>query len=250
MAKQKNIFKMQGTIGDATFYKTKDGHLVREKGGVDANRIKTDPAFQRTRENNTEFGYSGKAGQLLRNAFNTVVKQASDRLVCSRLLKLIRETVKTDTTSVRGQRNLTDADITQLEGFDFNVVAKLKTVFSGIYRTTVDRVTGVAKIEIDAFIPEKQVTFPVGATHCKMVAAIAAIDFANGTYDMGNAEGINIPLDNNYTEEISLPVTLAPTPTLPIFFLLGIEFYQELNGSPYLLRNGGFNAVQLIKVNG
>ncbi|EIA08653.1 hypothetical protein HJ01_02375 [Flavobacterium frigoris PS1] len=51
MARQNGIIKLKGTIGDITFYKTKDGHLAREKGGIDAKGIATDPAFQRTREN-------------------------------------------------------------------------------------------------------------------------------------------------------------------------------------------------------
>ena len=49
MARQKGIIKLEGTIGDVSFYKSKDGYLAREKGGVDADRIKNDPAFQRTR---------------------------------------------------------------------------------------------------------------------------------------------------------------------------------------------------------
>jgi len=65
MARQKGIIKLKGTIGDITFYKTQDGHLAREKGGIDANRIKNDPAFQRTLENGSEFGRAGKAGKIL-----------------------------------------------------------------------------------------------------------------------------------------------------------------------------------------
>ena len=50
MARQKGIIKLKGTIGDITFYKTQDGHLAREKGGVDANRIANDPAFNMSLE--------------------------------------------------------------------------------------------------------------------------------------------------------------------------------------------------------
>ena len=56
MAKQTGIIKLKGKIGDLSFYKTQDGHLAREKGGVDAERIAKDPAFIRTRENGAEFG--------------------------------------------------------------------------------------------------------------------------------------------------------------------------------------------------
>jgi hypothetical protein len=39
MARQNGIIKLKGTIGDITFYKTKDGHLAREKGGIDAKEL-------------------------------------------------------------------------------------------------------------------------------------------------------------------------------------------------------------------
>lgn len=63
MARQKGIIKLKGTLGGITFYKTSlDGHLAREKGGIEAERIANDLAFQRTRENNSEFGREGAAG--------------------------------------------------------------------------------------------------------------------------------------------------------------------------------------------
>ena len=66
MAKQTGIIKLKGTIGGISFYKTSDGDLAREKGGVDKSRIANDPAFQRTRENGAEFGAAGKGGKLVR----------------------------------------------------------------------------------------------------------------------------------------------------------------------------------------
>ena len=38
MAKQTGIIRLKGTIGGISFYKTSDGHLAREKGGVEASR--------------------------------------------------------------------------------------------------------------------------------------------------------------------------------------------------------------------
>ena len=78
MAKQKGIIKLEGTIGDMTFYKSQDGFLARGKGGVDATRIASDPNFQRTRENGSEFGAAGKAGKLLRTSLRALLQNASD----------------------------------------------------------------------------------------------------------------------------------------------------------------------------
>jgi hypothetical protein len=42
MAQQKGIIPLQGTIGNITFYKSKDGFMAREKGSLNADRIAND----------------------------------------------------------------------------------------------------------------------------------------------------------------------------------------------------------------
>src|SRR5665647_1515972 len=101
MARQKGIIKLKGTIGDITFYKTKDGHLAREKGGIDASRIKNDPAFQRTRENGSEFGRAGKAGKILRTALRSLLLNSADGRMVSRLTQKMVEVIQADVTNLR-----------------------------------------------------------------------------------------------------------------------------------------------------
>ena len=124
MAKQKGIIKLQGTIGDITFVKTKDGYLAKEKTSVNGNRIATDAAFLRTRENNAEFGRAGKAGKVLRRAIQLLLQQAKDSRVTSRLTKEMMKVLKADSTSTRGLRNVVDGEAELLEGFEFNLNAK------------------------------------------------------------------------------------------------------------------------------
>ena len=120
MAKQKGILPVKGTIGNLTFYKSQDGYLIREKGGIDAERIASDPAFQRTRENGAEFGRAGKAGKLLRNAVRTLSQNASDSKMISRLVREMTKVVKTDKVNPRGLRDVIDGEAELLEGFEFN----------------------------------------------------------------------------------------------------------------------------------
>jgi hypothetical protein len=61
MARQASFLKMKGTLGGLTFYKSRDGHLIREKGGIERQRILNDPQFIRTRENMAEFGRAAQA---------------------------------------------------------------------------------------------------------------------------------------------------------------------------------------------
>ncbi|SNR83285.1 hypothetical protein SAMN04488111_3352 [Lutibacter flavus] len=99
MARQNGIIKLKGTIGGISFYKTADGHLAREKGGVDKSRIANDPAFQRTRENGVEFRTAGKGGKLVRNAIRILLQNAKDKRVVNRLTTELLKIVITDTTN-------------------------------------------------------------------------------------------------------------------------------------------------------
>ena len=129
MAKQSGILRLEGTIGNITFYKSQDGFLAREKGGVDGERIASDPKFQRTRENGSEFGAAGKAGKVLRNSLRVILQNSSDNRMVSRLTQKMVEVLQADTTSVRGQRNVIDGEAELLEGFEFNINAKLSNIF-------------------------------------------------------------------------------------------------------------------------
>ena len=115
MAKQTGIIKLKGTIGGISFYKTGDGHLAREKGGVDKSRIQNDPAFQRTRENGSEFGRAGKGGKVLRNAIRVLLQNAKDKRVVSRLTTDLLKIIKTDTSNLRGERTIEDGDFVLIE---------------------------------------------------------------------------------------------------------------------------------------
>src|SRR5690554_7592125 len=87
MARQSGLIKLKGTLDNVSFYKTKDGDLARMKTSVDKDRIKNDPAFERTRENNAEFGTSAKAGKLVRDGARALSMTASDSRLVSRFTR-------------------------------------------------------------------------------------------------------------------------------------------------------------------
>jgi len=117
MARKKGIIKLKGTIGDITLYKTQDGHLAREKGGIDASRIASDPAFQRTRENVSEFGRAGKAGKILRTALRPFLINSANGRMVRRLTQAMVKVIQADTVSERGLRNVIDGEAELLFGF-------------------------------------------------------------------------------------------------------------------------------------
>ncbi len=250
MARQKSIIKLDGTIGDITFYKSKDGYLAREKGGVPADRIRNDPAFQRTRENGSEFGRAGKSGKVLRNSIRALLQNSSDSRMVSRLTQQMVKVIQMDETNPRGQRNVIDGEAELIQGFDFNINGKLGNTLYVPINATLDRVSGEANVEIDAFTPTVDIAAPGGTTHFKLVSAGMEIDFENETFNTKSSETAILPWDNLQSAAVNLANALTANSTKPLFLVLGVEFYQEVNGEKYPLKNGAFNALQVIKVVG
>lgn len=248
MAKQKGIIKLTGKVGDLSFYKSKDGFLAREKGGVEAERIKNDPAFARTRENGREFGASASSGKLLRDAVRTMMQNASDSRVVSRLTKLMTQIKNLDATSARGERNVgvamtLPAAKALLKGFNFNNKAIMGSILYSPF--DLDVTTGV--ITLNDLVPINDVSATPGATHIALRGAWAKVDFATGEVDVQESNVVNLPIDAVSTNVVLTPAAAA-VGTGADLFLLMIEFFQEVNGNQYVLKNGAFNALSIIEV--
>lgn len=250
MARQKGIIKLKGTIGDITFYKTKDGHLAREKGGIDASRIKSDPAFQRTRENGAEFGRAGTAGKVLRTALRTVLINSADSRMVSRLTQAMVKVIQADRRSERWLRNVIDGEAELLSGFEFNIRGKLGTSLFAHFVGTIDRGSGVIAVALDPFVPSNMIAAPGGTTHFKIISAGAEIDFEAETFMESHSETDILPWNQTATAVISHVNSVTPDSTKPLFLALGIEFYQEVNGQMYSLKNGAYNPLALVQVSG
>ena len=248
MAKLKSFIKIEGTLDDLTFYKGKQGYLVKTKSGVSANRIKNDPSFARTRENGTEFGQAATSGKKLRRAIIDLLTDAKDDLVTSRLTQTLVKVLKTDTTSPRGERTVaiglaTPEGRADLNGFNFNDNAILSSVLLSDY--TLDTATG--EVDIPSFVPIQNLDSPEGATHVSFNCGFLNIDFATDDKDLQLSPVVNLPINATNT-----PITLTPA-GVPAgsgnqLFFLKIAFYQEVNSVQYPLNNGAFNALQLIEV--
>lgn len=248
MANQKGIIKLGGTIGDITFYKSKDGYMAREKGGIDAKRFRSDPAFKRTRENAQEFGHSGKMGSLFRRAFRPLIGGGADEKMTARLVKRLMEVVKTDVVNKRGERVVMEGDLKLIEGFDFNVKSSFKNTVFHLYDPIWDRTTGECKIVFSPFIAEETIAAPNGTTHYRFVLGVTSVDFQNEVYELKLDRSVIAPWNEIEVANLELTTSLTPNSTQPVFIALSVEFYQEVNGANYLLNNGSYNATSVIKI--
>lgn len=246
MAKFDGIFDIQGTLKGMTFYKTAEGIRIRTKGGISKKRIMNDPAFARTRENGAEFSHSAKMSQLLRHSVSTLVDNAKDSRTSSRLNQIMGRIKNMDTVNIRGERTVQEGlnnplGLQELTGFDFNKNATLGSVLKKSF--VFNAVDGT--LALTDFINGKHLQLPAGATQIGLRIAASRIDFETKTYAFVESpqEVLLVDLYTPTDTTLTLPAIPAGTGLLCFFFL--IEFYQEINGTAYPLKNKQFNVLNL-----
>ncbi|RYG11201.1 MAG: hypothetical protein EOO07_20955 [Chitinophagaceae bacterium] len=200
MAKTSGIVNFEGTVEDLTFYKRNGKTLVRRKGGISGERIKTEPNFVRTRENNSEFGHCCTSSKVLRLAMGTLVHKAKDGKLSNRLMQMLTRAKNMDSTSKRGLRKvgigiMTPSGRQLFNGFDFNKNAPLQSVLFAPY--DVDTVNGM--VAIADFVPAEQLHFPEGATHVSLQSGVAIVDFLTEDSNLSLSPALTLPIDLTVT---------------------------------------------------
>ena len=168
----------------------------------------------------------------------------------SRLTQKMVEVIQADVTSVRGLRNVIDGEAELLSGFEFNIRGKLGTSLFAPFVGAIDRATGEITVDLAEFIPANMIAAPSGSTHYKIISAGAEIDFEAETFIESHSETAILPWDNIPTVAISHTNMVTPASVKPLFLALGLEFYQEVNGQMYALKNGAYNPLALVQVSG
>jgi hypothetical protein len=167
-----------------------------------------------------------------------------------RLTQQMVRVIQADAINERGLRNVIDGEAELLTGFEFNIRGKLSTTLFAPLTGTIDRVTGAITLQLDPFIPVNMVSAPSGSTHFRIISGGAEVDFEAETFVTQTAETAILPLDAIATAVISHNHQVTAASTKPLFLAAGIEFYQEVNGQMYPLKNGGYNPLSIIMVNG
>ena len=262
MAKNKSIIKIEGTIGDLTFY-TKDGkNYVKRKTEIKKDRIKNAPEYQRTRENMQEFAGAASIGKEFRKKI-VEIKTMADRFMHNRLMANIRKIINSGSGN-RGERVFEIlANKHQLIGFEYNKTDIFSASFFVSLSVTANTDKNEATLSIPAFNASDFVIQPQGATHFKMVLNVSTLTDFN--YDVNTKKYIstNVTLTEQYhtvksavqpvvgsTTPITLVATLPAQPVLSateaLVVSVGIEFYQEINGDFYLFSQGNAMRIQQI----
>lgn len=249
MAKYKSFIKIYGTLDGMTFYTTEDGDIVKMKSGVSGERIKKDPAFKGTRDNMDEFGAASSSGALLRKALKPVIASLTDGKLPSRVMQVMTKIKKCDLQAERSQRRVAGGLATAegrglLRGLNFNRHSALDSILRKA--CFVDTNTGT--ITIKDLAPITDLAYPPGTTHVQFKGAFLKIDFATQARELRLTNTVLISLNKQSSDIVLTPPSLPGTESGISIFVLGIDFFQEINGMQYALQDGAYNAAKIVEV--
>jgi len=130
-----------------------------------------------------------------------------------------------------------------LKGLDFNNRALLSSVLFAPF--TLDNATG--EITIPNLTPAKDVASPNGATHVSFSSAFLKLDFDTTDSSIEYSPTINIPITSVPASQTLTPAGV-PTGTGNDIYVLLVEFFQDINGIQYPLKNGAYNVLNIVEV--
>jgi hypothetical protein len=258
MAKQTGLLRYSGSMGGVRHFKIKglQGDYAGLVGGPTAEQIYNDSAFERTRENMSEFGGCASAGKAVRVGLSQIIKQMSDSRLTGRLTALMKQINLEDTSNPRGQRSIEiSAYQNVFNGLNFDINTSLNGIFNAPYSLTNTPPRDSADFIIPAFNPANLINAPAGATHFRLVNAIVSISDwvfnpATSSYEptdptLNSLSNVRYSgyLSLNATTPATTITTLLPgspsmTPTVSVLNCVGIEFYQQVGANYYLFAQG------------
>jgi hypothetical protein len=247
MAQQTGIIPLVGTLNGINFYYLNGKPIARKAGGgFTRKRIKTKASMERVRENASEFGHCSAVNKTFRSALNPFYKGHTFTHFHSRLMGLFTRIKALDTTHKRGERLVADGigqaqGLQLLEQFSYTPACNVRQVLPFEF--------GISSSDFALTLTDfdiAQVGFAEGATHIALTYGVLDFDFNSLDYVTHMAPPM--VLDRSYTGST---VTLEPA-TLPsglgtTICVLGVRFYQEVDGALYVLNAKGSVGIAVLK---
>lgn len=230
MAKIKSPFKIVGTIDNINFYVDEGKNVARTAGGgFDGEAIRTKPSMVRVRENGSEFGHCASVKSTFLRALRPFILKMRGRRLHSGMTSMFVQIKNYDPVSKRGERKV-GLGLTTLDGFN------LLMTYSHPERYSIEQVLG-NRFVMDwndsschcANFQTNGIQFPEYATHVGLLFGVVVMDFDAISTNTFLAEEFVLS-KTAANQAISLPPTEPITGSGRRIGVMGVRYYQEVNG--------------------
>jgi hypothetical protein len=248
MARQKGFGTFSGKIGDKIYYTAEGQDLVRSAPSIDAERVKTDPAFAAFNNNGSEFrAISSGPGKLFRDTLEPLVYNSRVNRLSARVNQLFSGLRKLDLSPV-GQRTVGKClqlpeGRALLEGFEFNDKALVRRLLPVNYHVDTGKGTLLLKN-----VSARSISWPKSATHVRFTCAMAWFDFDNGTGRAVFSDTEELARGSE-SQDVLLEAGGIEEENGVVLFVLKVWFVMKLeNGQEFDVQNGTCNGAVVLGV--
>lgn len=230
MAKITGPFKITGTIAGTNYYLDSGENYAREAGGgFNGKAIKTKDSMVRVRENASEFGHCATVKSVFMRALHPYLSKLKGRKLHSGMTSLFVRIKNFDSVSARGERRVSKG-LSTTEGRNLLLTYSYPERFTVDYalgnRFSVDMVTHTC---ICDDFDVSGIAFPEFATHVGLLYGVLVMDFETIQAKTFLAEEYYIA-KNDFNHSIALNPVNEPIGSGVRIAVLGVCFYQEVNG--------------------
>lgn len=224
------------------------GHLHVRKIGMTGKRIKTDPKYERARENFSEFGRAGANAKMIRQAFSEWMPKINKVGLSGRMTKAILSAIKADEINHRGNRSLLMGKVEMLEGFNFNIGKNVKSLEHFPLVTIVDHRKETLRVQLNKFVPGHYIVKANKANCCRLVSITGIINYETGEIQSNVQKSTLLEINDKQIRSVKFINAIISTPKHLNFLALGIEFSIWKNGEEHEVSGGEYDPLTIMKV--
>lgn len=170
--------RILGTVGGVRHYRLPgcDFIIAAEKGGANANLIKNNPAFKRTRENNEEWKGVTLTAKTIKRRFGDNAKVVVNRFLIGALNKAMLKVLRSDPVGLRGSRSVLLSEHKEaLDTIQYYYYKPFSDIMKCRYEvdTSLDRKS--VMVRLTNLNPREQIKPPDGTSHFKFFLSIGVM---------------------------------------------------------------------------
>lgn len=172
MAIQQGIMPFSGKMGEQVGVR-RNGKLFIKKA------TRSYEVTQESKKSGKEFGRGSSASALVRQAFEPLILLRFKADLHNRLSERFREVIRSGPVLNKGNRRVTDGDISFLRGFEFSSYARFHKLVSFSPEVSISATS--VSVTIPAMTWKEGLNAPPNATRAVLGLAVGFFDFESGT---------------------------------------------------------------------
>jgi len=181
------------------------------------------------RKINPELIQAARAAKLIRTicCCGPIIMQR-DRSRFRHLSKFIlQHVIKSDKFNKAGQRRLLNGKLHLLERYELDPDALFSQHVRASHTSRIDWGSGKMSVYFPSFVPSLQINGPENATHCRIIAVAAALNFNYYNATIDAATSPIIPITKKPVPAFTLNLQVPPKDGQALLLIMGITYFNK-----------------------